>query len=336
MHPKQISSSSRKQFPGTEKPGILRFFRDSAHRNSGIDRVLLLNKPGTRMDGNGLWRPECDPGESISVDGLNDLIPSAFLPLCRRLIQEAFLSGCQKAFEYQLTEFDQVHDYEARMIPDGADRLFVVISNTTRQKWAELWLSESEAHFRSIFENSPNAIGVSTDGIHVFVNPEYVRMFGYERDTELLGRPILSLVVSAHRRLFKHVLQRRFTGDRNLASFDVLAIGKDKTRFPVHVSSSVYQRLDRIYSIAHVHRNTAATGESTSHWDSCSVESLSTRQREVLRLIAEGQSTKQVAATLGISFKTADTHRSNLMQKLNAHETATLVRLAVHFGLVAP
>jgi DNA-binding NarL/FixJ family response regulator len=70
--------------------------------------------------------------------------------------------------------------------------------------------------------------------------------------------------------------------------------------------------------------------------DDYNLDSLSFRQREVLRLIAEGQSTKQVAATLGISFKTADTHRSNLMQKLNAHETATLVRLAVRFGLVAP
>ena len=63
---------------------------------------------------------------------------------------------------------------------------------------------------------------------------------------------------------------------------------------------------------------------------------LSTRERQVLQLIAEGKSTKDVAVVLGVSVKTAESHRSRLMQKLDIHETATLVRYAVRRGLVEP
>lgn len=61
---------------------------------------------------------------------------------------------------------------------------------------------------------------------------------------------------------------------------------------------------------------------------------LTSRERQVLQLIAEGKSTKVVAALLGVSVKTAESHRSRLMQKLDIHETASLVRYAVKHGLV--
>ena len=63
---------------------------------------------------------------------------------------------------------------------------------------------------------------------------------------------------------------------------------------------------------------------------------LTGRERQVLQLIAEGKSTKDAASLLGISVKTAESHRMNLMQKLDIHETASLVRYAVRRGLVQP
>ena len=62
-------------------------------------------------------------------------------------------------------------------------------------------------------------------------------------------------------------------------------------------------------------------------------KSLSRREREVLTLIIEGQTSKQIAATLGISFKTAVTHRTSIMDKLEVHQTASLVREAIRLGL---
>jgi two-component system response regulator NreC len=63
---------------------------------------------------------------------------------------------------------------------------------------------------------------------------------------------------------------------------------------------------------------------------------LTARERQVLQLIAEGKSTKDVASLLGISVKTAESHRTRLMQKLDIHETASLVLYAVRHGIVQP
>jgi DNA-binding NarL/FixJ family response regulator len=65
-------------------------------------------------------------------------------------------------------------------------------------------------------------------------------------------------------------------------------------------------------------------------------ETLTSRERQVLQLIAEGKSTKDVASLLGISVKTAESHRTRLMQKLDIHETASLVRYAIRRGIVQP
>ena len=61
--------------------------------------------------------------------------------------------------------------------------------------------------------------------------------------------------------------------------------------------------------------------------------SLTRRERQVLKFIVDGCSTKQVAAALGISFKTAACHRYRLMDKLDIHDTVSLVRYAMHTGL---
>jgi len=66
------------------------------------------------------------------------------------------------------------------------------------------------------------------------------------------------------------------------------------------------------------------------------VFALTERERQVLVLIAEGKSTKEAAAHLGISYKTADSHRSRILEKLGVHETASMVRYAIRSGLIAP
>jgi len=63
---------------------------------------------------------------------------------------------------------------------------------------------------------------------------------------------------------------------------------------------------------------------------------LTDREREVLQLIAEGLSSKEIAAMLGVSLKTIDSHRSNLMEKLDIHKVSGLVRFAIRTGLVEP
>jgi len=67
-----------------------------------------------------------------------------------------------------------------------------------------------------------------------------------------------------------------------------------------------------------------------------SPDPLTSREREIVQRIAEGQTTKEIAAALGLSVKTVESHRSSLMRKLDIHETATLVRYAIRRGLTIP
>ncbi|MGI9133527.1 MAG: response regulator [Rhodoferax sp.] len=64
------------------------------------------------------------------------------------------------------------------------------------------------------------------------------------------------------------------------------------------------------------------------------VDPLTPRQREVLQLIAEGHSTKEIARRLDLSIKTVETHRTQLMKQLDIHEVAGLVRYALRTGLI--
>lgn len=63
---------------------------------------------------------------------------------------------------------------------------------------------------------------------------------------------------------------------------------------------------------------------------------LTSRERQVVQLVAEGKSTKQIAALLEITLKTAEFHRARVMKKLEVHDVAGLVRYAIREGLIAP
>lgn len=110
-----------------------------------------------------------------------------------------------------------------------------------------------------------------------------------------------------------YVLKSRAAGELIEAVHEVLA-GK------IYLSPGISQTVVEAY----LQQN---AGES---------ESLTRRELQVLQLVAEGKTTKEVATLLGVSVKTADSHRSNIMHKLNMHSVADLVRYAIRRGLVQP
>jgi DNA-binding NarL/FixJ family response regulator len=69
--------------------------------------------------------------------------------------------------------------------------------------------------------------------------------------------------------------------------------------------------------------------------DADPLEGLTQRQREILQLVAEGRSTKEIAGILDVSVKTIETHRARLMERLDIHDVPGLVRFAIRSGLVS-
>ena len=122
--------------------------------------------------------------------------------------------------------------------------------------------------------------------------------------------PLIQQVVKAGAR--GYVLKSDVASDLVSA---VDALCRDQTFFTSKVSQII---LDR-----YVGKPASAEGAPDSD------SPLTPREREVVQLLAEGKSSKEVAAVLGISVKTAETHRINLMRKLDCHSVAEVVRYAV-------
>jgi DNA-binding NarL/FixJ family response regulator len=102
----------------------------------------------------------------------------------------------------------------------------------------------------------------------------------------------------------------------------VEALQRHRTFFTTRVSQMVLDGfLDRAKNGDEIQRE---TGEDV----------LTSREREVIQLLAEGKTSKEVAVTLNLSVKTAETHRTNLMRKLDLHSVADLTRYAVRNGIV--
>ena len=75
--------------------------------------------------------------------------------------------------------------------------------------------------------------------------------------------------------------------------------------------------------------------QQTSDPDTSAIDVLSDREREVLQLLAEGKTTKQIASDLYVSVKTIESHRLNIMKKLGIHSLADLIKLAIREGLTS-
>ena len=79
-----------------------------------------------------------------------------------------------------------------------------------------------------------------------------------------------------------------------------------------------------------------SSSRKAAHVPQTNHKPLSKREIQILKLIAEGHGTKQAAEAMGVAFKTAVGHRSNLMIKLGLHDSVSLARYAIRMGLIDP
>jgi DNA-binding NarL/FixJ family response regulator len=120
-----------------------------------------------------------------------------------------------------------------------------------------------------------------------------------------------------------YLLKDAATAELELA---VKAVARGETHLTAAVSKTV---------VADYLRRISGRGGNSVE-ETSPAEALTPRQREILQLIAEGRTTKEIAALLHLSENTIETHRRNLMERLNIHEMAGLVRYAIRIGLVTP
>jgi DNA-binding NarL/FixJ family response regulator len=105
---------------------------------------------------------------------------------------------------------------------------------------------------------------------------------------------------------------------------DVCRAIREVHRGKTFFSSSVSRRLDRLHGQSHNHNRPLRK----------KMAQLTSREMEVLQLIAEGKANKETASELGIGIKTVEKHREHLMEKLDIHDTAGLTRYAIGAGII--
>ena len=131
----------------------------------------------------------------------------------------------------------------------GEGTRLYALHDITERKRAEEALSESETKFRAVFENSVDAIGVSKAGIHTFVNPAYLALYGYADNAELTGKPILDLIAPSHRPQILENVRRRASAQPAPATYETRGLRKDGSEFDMDVHVSAYELNGEVYTV---------------------------------------------------------------------------------------
>ena len=123
----------------------------------------------------------------------------------------------------------------------GKKCIIVLFQNLSAQYELTRTLEENVTKFRSLFEGSRDAIGVSKAGIHEFVNQAYLDLFGYTSFDELRGRPLLDLIAPESRPQVLEILRLRSTGQGAPGFYETRGVRRDGSEFDMDVKVSVYE-----------------------------------------------------------------------------------------------
>jgi len=199
------------------------------------------------------------------------------------------------------------------------------------------------AGLRKLLESMPEVtvVGEADDGLALLalaaeLQPDLVLMDiamaglnGLEATARLLkAQPGIRVLILSMHQSEEYVRQALRNGA-------VAYLLKDAAPVELELAIQAVQRGETYLSPA-VSRGVVSDYVQRLRGDTAPAATLTPRQREVLQLVAEGLSTKEIARRLDLSVKTVDTHRSQLMKQLDIHEVAGLVRYALRSGLISP
>jgi PAS domain S-box-containing protein len=198
---------------------------------------------------------------------------------------------------------------------------------------------ESTATIELLDRHPAAAIVVDPGGRIAFWNRAATDLLGYSAD-EAIGQEYETLLVPPDLAEEQTELELKRQEAHRAACMAAERRRKDGTLVPLSITLDVAEGGDNyIYlSLRPREKTVCLCGGAADIVKRAGLpaRSLTTRQRQVLRLIADGKSTRDIAVRLGLSVKTIETHRGHLMQRLKLKSVAGLVRYAVSIGLVPP
>lgn len=184
------------------------------------------------------------------------------LPEDKVRTERAVIDAVQKDIPYNLDYRIIRHDGELRYIHSEANvrrdssgkPIFMLgmMQDITVRKRAEESLLESETKLRIMFENSRDALGVSKKGVHVFANPAYLKLFGYEKLEEIVGTSILECIAPSHHQQIIENVKRRDSGEEIPSFYETRGRKRDGSEFDFEINISTYELNGEIYTLANI------------------------------------------------------------------------------------
>ena len=174
-------------------------------------------------------------------------------PEIRDMLRSRFASPVDGQFEIPAVRSDGkkllLDVYSKQIEYKGKRARMVAVHDITVRKEAEEALRESEAKLRAMFEGSRDAIGVSKNGIHIFANPSYLRLFGFHSDADIVGTSILQSIAPAFRKQVAEHVESRSSGKSAPKSYEGRGVRVDGTEFEAEFNVSTYELNGEIYSL---------------------------------------------------------------------------------------
>jgi PAS domain S-box-containing protein len=141
-----------------------------------------------------------------------------------------------------------------RLLPDGRMVWDGIETDVTERRTADARLQESELRFKTVFDHSLDAIGVSQDGKLVFANQALPEFFGYDSTSEVLGRSIFDFIAPDSHLTVNERAARRASGETLPAEFELRGLRRDGTQFEMEVHASPFAINGSLYTIV-LHRD---------------------------------------------------------------------------------
>ena len=214
------------------------------------DPVFVIGRDGTYID---FHSPPgfqtYVPPEQFLGRRAAEVMPPEVAAATERSIEAALRTGKLQIFDYRLPIGGSFRDFEARLMPAGPDRVLAIIRDVTDQRRAVEALQHSEARFRSMIENSPDAIGVTKQGVHLFVNAAFRKMFGYRDNSEILGRSVLDLLAPSARPFIAENIRRRAARLSATDTFETRGLRADGAEFDLDVHVSPYEEDGEVHTV---------------------------------------------------------------------------------------
>lgn len=223
--------------------------------NAIPDTILVIDSEGIYLDflcGN--EQVLVKPFHELQGKNVSDFLPLHLAERCLKVIKQVIENNEIQTFQYELVIWQHVKYFEARVTPVYNSKVLFIIRDISEQMLKNKEINDIESWFRTIFNVSRDGMAVEMDEKIIYVNDAFVKLYGYDSPSELIGQNI-SIIQSAETdAMMREFGERRLKGEPVPGVYEAKGKCKDGSEIDIEVTATVFEQNGTKY-IIDVNRN---------------------------------------------------------------------------------